>query len=124
VAAHGGAEVLATDVEREALACTAASAERLGVAVATRQADYRDPPAELLSRRFDLVLAADVLYEPECAAALSRLAPRALAGGGALVVAVSWQDQEHELVDRLRADGFHVELEGPRPWLLQARSAA
>jgi predicted nicotinamide N-methyase len=124
VAALGGAEVLATDVDPDPLACVERSAERLGLSVATRQADYRDPPADLLRRAFDLVLAADVLYEPECAPALSRLVPRVLAQGGALLVAVSWQDQEHELAERLRADGFVTTVEGPRPWLLQARSAA
>ena len=124
VAALAGAEVLATDVEPDALACVEASAGRLGVPVTTLSADYRDPPAALLAGAFDLVLAADVLYEPDCAAALSRLAPRALADGGALVVAVSWQDQEGELAERLRADGLVVEVEGPRPWLLHARSAA
>jgi predicted nicotinamide N-methyase len=124
VAALGGADVLATDVEPDALPCVEASARRLGVPIATLEADYRDPPAALLDGSFDLVLAADVLYEPECAAALSRLAPRALAPDGALVVAVSWQDQEAELVERLAADGFVVEVHGPRPWLLQARSAA
>jgi len=124
VAALDGADVLASDVEPDALACVEASAARLDVSVATLEADYRDPPAALLDGSFDLVLAADVLYEPDCAAALARLVPRALAPGGALVVTVSWQDQETELVERLRAEGLVVEVEGPRPWLLQAGRAA
>jgi predicted nicotinamide N-methyase len=119
VAALGGAQVLATDVEPAALECVAASAARLGVAVETAPADYRDPPAGC----FDLVLAADVLYEPDCAAALAALAPCSLAAGGALVVAVSWEGQEAELARLLREAGFAVEVDGPRPWLLHARRA-
>src|SRR5689334_14189926 len=59
VAALGGADVLATDVEAAALRCVEASAALLGVALETARADYREPIGA--RGRFDLVLAADVL---------------------------------------------------------------
>jgi predicted nicotinamide N-methyase len=121
VAALAGADVLATDVEPAALACVAASAEQLGVPLRVALVDYREPPAALLDAApFDLVLAADVLYEPDCAAALARLVPRVLARDGRLVVAVSWEHQEAELAELLGAAGLRVTVDGPRPWLLQA----
>lgn len=62
-AAMAGGRVLATDWAPEALAAVAANAERNGLEVPTLVADWRDPD-ELLSRGpFDLVVAADVLYE-------------------------------------------------------------
>ncbi len=75
-AALGGAEVLATDWAPEALDVTRRNAERNGARVETLLADW-SRPAELLARApFDLVLCADVLYEPRNVDALLELLPQ------------------------------------------------
>ena len=81
-AARAGASVLATDAEAEALALARRNATLNQVQVETAQIRWSSP-AELLERApFDLVLAADVLYERAAVAhlldLLPRLAPRAL----------------------------------------------
>ena len=74
-AARGGASVLATDSAGEALALVRRSARENGVEVATARADWRTA-GELAARGpFDLVLAADVLYEDAAAPALLSLLP-------------------------------------------------
>jgi predicted nicotinamide N-methyase len=73
VAARGGARVLATDWAADALALLRANAARNGVAVETRLFDWREP-GELGT--FELVLAADVLYERRYVDVLASLLPR------------------------------------------------
>ena len=89
-AARAGASVLATDVCPEALALAKRNARTNGVRIETAALDWATPgaqagrgprpvpPAGELARRgrFDLVLAADVLYERAAVAALLSLLPR------------------------------------------------
>jgi predicted nicotinamide N-methyase len=85
-AARAGASVLATDVSPEALALAKRNARANGVRIETAAIDWADPDAaagrapgagRLAGRdRFDLVLAADVLYERPAVAALLDLLPR------------------------------------------------
>jgi predicted nicotinamide N-methyase len=75
-AARLGAEVLATDSDPEALELAAENAQANGVQVETAVVDWAHPD-ELVSRApFDLVLAADVLYERASVAVLLSLLPR------------------------------------------------
>ena len=75
-AARAGARVLATDVCEEALALANRNARANGVEIETKRVDWAEP-AELVRRApFDLVLAADVLYEPANVAPLLSLLPR------------------------------------------------
>ena len=75
-AARAGATVLATDVDAEALELLARNAEANGVEVEKARIDWNEP-GELLERApFDLVLAADVLYEGASVALLVALLPR------------------------------------------------
>ena len=76
VAARAGAEVLATDEEPEALELLARNARENGVEVETARVPWRR--ADRLAARgpFDLVLAADVLYERESLEPLLELLPR------------------------------------------------
>ena len=80
VAAHRGADVVATDWAAEAIELLRQNAERNGLALEAKLWDWREPWAE----RFDLALAADVLYERRnvepVLAGLRRLAPEALVG--------------------------------------------
>jgi len=79
-AAARGAHVTASDWADAAVELIGANAARNALAVAAERRDWREPWAA----RFDLVLAADVLYERRnvepLAARLSELAPRALLG--------------------------------------------
>jgi predicted nicotinamide N-methyase len=75
-AARAGAAVLATDAHAEALALAARNAEENEVKIETATVEWGEP-GELLSRApFDLVLAADVLYERASVAPLLSLLPR------------------------------------------------
>jgi predicted nicotinamide N-methyase len=65
VAAAGGASVIATDWYEPAIDFIRFNARRLGLRLETLLVDWRDPGPELLAAApFDLVIAADVLYEP------------------------------------------------------------
>jgi predicted nicotinamide N-methyase len=75
-AALVGAEVLATDWAPEALEVTRQNAELNGVAVETLLADWSRPEPLLARAPFELVLCADVLYEPRNVDALLALLPR------------------------------------------------
>ena len=81
-AAAGGASVLATDRDGDALELVCRSAELNGVELETAAVEWSDPDPLIELAPFDLVLAADVLYErPSVAQLLSllpRLAPEAL----------------------------------------------
>ena len=75
-AARGGATVLATDSDAEALDLVERNARQNGLEVETLPVDWVDP-AELIERApFDLVLAADVLYERPGVAQLLDLLPK------------------------------------------------
>jgi predicted nicotinamide N-methyase len=75
-AARAGATVLATDVSPEALTLLAWNARENGVRVEAAIADWTEP-GELVRRApFDLVLAADVLYERASVAPLLSLLPQ------------------------------------------------
>ena len=82
VASRSGAAVLATDGSAEALELLARNASRNGLALDTARVDWGSPARLLAHAPFDLVLAADVLYErdgvAELLALLPRLAPRVL----------------------------------------------
>jgi predicted nicotinamide N-methyase len=80
VAAARGAEVVATDWAEEAIALLRQNAERNGLVLRAEVRDWREPWQE----RFDLAVAADVLYERRnvapVLARLRELAPTALVG--------------------------------------------
>jgi predicted nicotinamide N-methyase len=81
-AARAGAAVLATDAESEALDLLERNARDNGVALETMRVDWAEPETLVERGPFDLVIAADVLYEDsapaQLAALLPLLAPRAL----------------------------------------------
>lgn len=75
-AARGGASVLATDSAPEALSLVSRSAAANRLRVATACVDWRSADALVARGPFDVVLAADVLYEEEAVPALLALLPR------------------------------------------------
>jgi hypothetical protein len=87
-------------------------------------ADLREPPAELTDADpFDIVLAADVLYDASLAEALGWLIPRLLAPGALALVAFPWRGQADGLARELDSAGLSVQLgELDAPGLLHART--
>ncbi len=109
VAATGGATVVATDWYQPALTFVTVNAERLGLAVDTMLVDWRDPPQALLDRApFDLIVAADVLYEPRNAAPLAALLPRLLADDGEVIIADPRRPDARPFVDALASTGWSI----------------
>jgi predicted nicotinamide N-methyase len=74
--ARAGADVLATDEDDEALELVERNARENGLSVATARVDWADAGALVERGPFDLVLAADVLYERQSVALLLDLLPR------------------------------------------------
>ena len=83
VAAQLGARVTASDHSRAALAAVATSARRNGLTIRTLCFDWRRPPA----RSFPLILAADVLYEPEYPAVVAACLRQMLIPSGEALIA-------------------------------------
>ena len=75
-AARAGAAVLATDVCADALRLVARNAQANGVRIETATVDWAEPDALVRRAPFDLVIAADVLYERASVALLLSLLPR------------------------------------------------
>jgi predicted nicotinamide N-methyase len=75
-AARGGADVLATDGDEEALELLELNARENGLRVATARVDWEAADALVARGPFDLVLAADVLYERASRSLLESLLPR------------------------------------------------
>jgi predicted nicotinamide N-methyase len=77
-AARGGARAIATDWDEDALRYVAASAAENALDVRTERLDWRAPPP----RRYEVLLAADVLYEARNAPAVAHALEALLAPGG------------------------------------------
>jgi predicted nicotinamide N-methyase len=75
-AARAGAAVLATDASAEALALVARNAQANEVHIETAAVDWVEPDELVRRAPFDLVLAADVLYERASVGLLLSLLPR------------------------------------------------
>jgi predicted nicotinamide N-methyase len=86
-AALAGAEVLATDWSPDAVAFTAANASRNGAVLRTAVCSWTEPGPMLARAPWDLVLAADVLYEPRNITQLLELLPRLVDEAGEVWIA-------------------------------------
>lgn len=78
-AARAGATVVATDGDADAIALVERNARENGLSLAAEQVSWETPDELIALGPFDIVLAADVLYEYESVALLLDLLPR-LAG--------------------------------------------
>jgi predicted nicotinamide N-methyase len=123
-AALRGADVLAVDHDADAVLIARANGRRAGCRVRGLVLDLRDGSDALVDAGpFELVLAADVLYVGDLAAALSTLIPLLTAPGGSALVAYPWPGQADELAASLERSGMSVLLrELPVPGFPQARA--
>jgi predicted nicotinamide N-methyase len=111
VALARGAMVLATDHYEAALDFTAHNAStNLDQEPDTAILDWRTPDIEDLGT-FDLVFAADVLYERKNAAALAELVPELLAPSGEAIFADPRRDEAPVFLRAIEKFGFENEIE-------------
>jgi predicted nicotinamide N-methyase len=75
-AARAGADVLATDTDPEALELLVRNAEANGLRIEAARVDWAEPDELIRRAPFELVLAADVLYERQSVAQLLSLLPQ------------------------------------------------
>jgi len=108
VAARSGFMTMASDYEESALEGVRYNADRNGAGgLAVRLVDWRRPPDDL--GRFDLVVAADVLYERHHATTLAAVIEAVLADGGAALVADPGRARAVDFEPAARAAGLAVE---------------
>ena len=107
VAARSGFAVTATDYEEPALEGVRYNAAQNGLeGIDARVLDWRNIPSDI--DRFDLVVAADVLYEPHHSAALAAVIARTLAPAGLALVADPCRTRAAGFADACRAAGLGV----------------
>jgi predicted nicotinamide N-methyase len=113
LALHGrGARVLATDWYGDALRFARANASRNGLPpLRTEILDWRHPPP---GAAFDLVIAADVLYESRNGPILVALLPAVTAPGGTVLVADPGRVYAGEFLRTMRTAGWDVDEAGVR----------
>jgi len=115
VALDRGARVVATDHYVAALDFAAHNASvNLGREPETRLLDWRSLDLAGIEGAFDLVFAADVLYEERNARALAVLVPRLLAPGGEALVADPGRRWEPLFRELMSDGGFVVETQEER----------
>jgi predicted nicotinamide N-methyase len=118
VAAAHGANVVATDWAQAAISLLGRNAERNSLELTALVADWREGAA-LPAGRFDLILAADVLYEARNAAPLLAALGDRLAPGGSALVADPGRRHAATFAEAARA-AFTVE-ERDGDWASAAR---
>lgn len=107
MAARAGFAVTATDYEEPALEGVRYNATRNGLEqIEARVLDWRNIPPDI--GRFDLVVAADVLYEPHHSAALAAVIARTLAPAGLALVGDPCRTRAAGFADACRAEGLGV----------------
>jgi len=113
VAARRGFAATASDYEEAALEGVRYNADRNGAeGLVVRLVDWRQLPADL--GEFDLVVAADVLYEKHHAVALAGVIARTLAAEGVALVADPGRARAAEFEPAARAAGLAVEKQPAR----------
>lgn len=119
-AALAGAEVLATDWAEEAVALLRRNARRNGARLAAAIVDWAQPDALVAQAPFDLVVAADVLYERRNVDQLLALLPRL---GGEVLLADPDRPFTSGFLERAGAAGWRVDEVAQRIWSLHTRPA-
>ena len=114
-AAGAGADVLAADQSAEAVAFTTVNAGRNGVPVRTVVCAFERPDPLLAGAPWDLVLAADVLYEPKTIPVLLDLLPRLVGGTGEVWLADPGRPRERAFLDGVDALGWRRESRPATP---------
>lgn len=107
VAATLGANVVQTDKQDVALHVCKRNAERNGVTIAHRAADWTTWEDR---QAYDLILASDVLYATEMHTHLRAIFETNLAPGGAVLVADPLRKQSFALLETLEEAGWKISM--------------
>ncbi|HEY6745195.1 MAG TPA: methyltransferase domain-containing protein [Mycobacteriales bacterium] len=110
-AALAGADVLAADQSPEAVAFTTVNARRNDVPVRVLRCTFEQPEALLAEAPYDLVVAADVIYEPKTVPVLVDLLPRLVGPGGRVWLADPGRPREDDFLRRVDRAGWHRDTE-------------
>ena len=106
-----GAEVIATDHYDAALSFVRYNAHaNLGLELETRLLDWHRPETKRFGP-FDLILAADVLYEPRNVPALAALIPTLLGLEGEVLLADPRRKDAPTFFKKMQDRGFHLSTE-------------
>jgi predicted nicotinamide N-methyase len=108
-AALAGARVLAVDRSPEGIAFTAANAAHNGVTLQTAVCAFDQPEPLLAGAPWDLVLAADVLYEPRNVPVLLWLLPRLVDASGEVWLADPGRRMQATFLAGMDATGWQCE---------------
>jgi MarR-like DNA-binding transcriptional regulator SgrR of sgrS sRNA len=114
-AALAGARVLAVDRSTEAATFAAVNAARNGVTLQTAVSASDQPERLLLEAPWDLVLAADVLYEPRNLPVLAWLLPRLTDATGEVWLADPGRPMLARLLAGSDATGWRRDQVAPNP---------
>ena len=125
-AALAGARVLAVDRSPEAAAFAAANAADNGVTLQVAVCAFEEPGPLLAGAPWDLVLAADVLYEPRNVPVLLGLLPRLVDDGGEVWLADPGRQMRDPFLAGLAEAGWRCQRLGGEPatWRSTAWSGA
>jgi predicted nicotinamide N-methyase len=105
-AVAGAADVVATDWAAEALSLVDRNAERNGLRIVTALVDWQAPPPSLSG--FDVVLAADLLYEERNAVPLLGMLAAATTAEGTVLIADPGRRHAAGFFERADADGWSI----------------
>ena len=108
-AALGGADVLATDWSPDAIELLRANAARHAVSLRVARVAWEEPAALLAQAPWDLVLAADVLYERRNVDELLELLPQL--GAAEILLAEPGRPHAKTFLERAAAT-WHIEQAG------------
>jgi predicted nicotinamide N-methyase len=114
-AALAGAGVLAADQSPEATAFAAANAAHNGVTLQVAVCAFEEPGPLLAGAPWDLVLAADVLYEPRNVPVLLGLLPRLVDNRGEVWLADPGREMLDTFLDGLAEAGWRCQRLGGDP---------
>jgi predicted nicotinamide N-methyase len=103
-----GGEVVATDWALEAVALVATNAVANGLSVTVAVLDWSSAISDV--GQFDLVVAADVLYEARNALPLLALLERTIVAGGEALIADPGRRHSAAFFDDARATGWSIEM--------------
>jgi predicted nicotinamide N-methyase len=106
IAARLGADVVATDWSADAIALLERNASRNGLRVTAVPADWRDTDAIVSLGPFDLVVAADVLYEERNAVPILTLLATL---GAPATIADPGRRHADGFLDAVRTDGWEID---------------
>jgi predicted nicotinamide N-methyase len=107
VAARLGARVVATDRNAAALAVCRRNAERNGVVLEQRAADWTEWHE---TDTYDLILGADVLYADSLHPELRHIFETNLAPGGQVLLSDPFRPLSFDLLEAMAADGWNVSV--------------